>query len=201
MTCRQIKLQLPDYLGRQLALPLMAEVRDHLAGCPHCSAELSSLQKLLALAALDETPAMPISQDEFLRAIRRKLQATSYKPQATGHKLFVRFAPFLAAALVLVVVGVLARSRELAVRSQNAGTDYASVLAEPENPDLLDLAGTESELIRDLDTSSVAAIQSELTDNADVDELVEELTAGQQNQLVMELTRLYRGPKVQSSGG
>ncbi len=75
------------------------------------------------------------------------------------------------------------------------------MLAEPENPDLLDLAGTESELIRDLDTSSVTTIQSELTDNADVDELVEELTAGQQDQLVMELTRLYRGPKAQSSGG
>ncbi len=82
MTCRQIKSQLPDYLGRQLDLPVMADVRDHLAGCPHCSAELASLQKLLALAALDETPAMPISQDEFLRAIRRKLQATSYRPQA-----------------------------------------------------------------------------------------------------------------------
>jgi hypothetical protein len=204
MKCRQVESQLPDYLGRQLALSVMAEVRDHLAGCPHCSAELVSLQKLLALAALDATPAMPIGEDEFLRGVRRRiseLRIESHKPQTTSYKPFVRLVPFLAAAAVLVVVGVLVRSQKSEIRNQNTGSDYASVLTEPENPDLLDLAGSESELIQDLDADSVAAIQSELADNADVDELVEELTPGQQEQLVMELTRLYGGPKVQSSGG
>jgi anti-sigma factor RsiW len=172
----------------------MGDVRDHLAGCPHCSAELASLQELLALAALDETPAMPLSEDEFLQGVRRRASQSAIRsPQSavrTSH-FAVRLVPFLAAAAVLVAVGVFMLAHRSRARTES---DYASVLAEPESPDLLDLAGSESELIRDLDSGSVVAIQSELTDNADVDELVEELTPRQQDQLVMELTRLYGGP-------
>ena len=213
MKCRRVELHLPDYLGRQLPLPVMAEIRDHLAGCPHCSAELASLQKLFALAALDETPAMLMCEDEFLRGVRRQISQSAVRSprwpvfaMPGGRAQFkvrspyfaVRLVPFLAAALVMVAVGVFLLAHRSQVRTES---DYASVLAEPENPDLLDLAGSESELIQDLDSDSVAAIQSELADNADVDELVEELTPGQQEQLVMELTRLYGGPKSQSSGG
>lgn len=203
MTCRRIGSLLPDYLGRQLALPVMAQVRDHLAGCPHCSAELAALQKLLALAALDKAPAMPIGEDEFLRATRSKLGRKSESGRfGSRASIFgfppVRLVPFLAAAAVLVVVGVSMLAHRARIRTES---NYAPVLAERESPDLLDLAGSESELVRDLDTATVAAMQSELTGDADVDELVEELTPRQQEQLVIELTRLYGGPNAQLSGG
>ena len=179
----------------------MADVREHLAGCPHCSAELAALQRLLALAALDTVPAMPVSENEFLRGVRRRTRAqgTNGEPQTTSYRLrLVRLVPLLAAAGVLVAVGVFIVAHRARVRTES---DYAAVLAEPDSPDLLDLAGSESELIRDLDTSSLAAIEFELTDNAEVDELVEELTPRQQGQLVMELTRLYGGSKAQLTGG
>lgn len=110
----------------------------------------------------------------------------------------VRLAPLVAAAAVLVVVGVSVLVHRSRARAES---DYAATLAEPESPDLLDLAGSESELVQNLDTGTVAAMQSELTDDADVDELVEELTPRQQEELVIDLTRLYGGPNARSNGG
>jgi len=198
MTCRKTESLLPDYLGRELEPGAAVEVREHLASCARCRAESASLQKMLALAASEEIPPMPLSGEVFLQNVRRRIRQSLDARRRREPKPWVRLAPFFAAlAVILIAAGIFVHSRQSSVRGKSATWagegNLVAVLAEPENSDFLDLAGGESELVRDIDPQAIAAIQSELTDDADVDELVEELTLSQQEELVRELARMYGG--------
>jgi hypothetical protein len=67
--------------------------------------------------------------------------------------------------------------------------------------EIVELAGTESELIRRFDAGTMSRMESELAEDAELDDLVEELTAPEQAALVRELSRLYRAPAKSLNGG
>ena len=73
MNCAQVKEQLVDFLYDELAAETRASFREHLLGCPGCSAEVASHQKALghARAALNG----PLAQDPPARVHAAVMEA------------------------------------------------------------------------------------------------------------------------------
>jgi anti-sigma factor RsiW len=193
MNCRRTKVLLLECLEQRLPPASAAAVKGHLAACARCRSELESLQRTLALIAEDAVPPMPVREEVFLQNVRRRIR----QPARSASRL--RLVPFFAAAAAIVIAaGIFLSSRHT---GQPAEIDSIVTSTDFVTSDLIDQAGEESELVRELDAPSLASIESELTDNADLDDLVEDLTPNQQETLVKELTRLYGAVKESSTGG
>lgn len=196
MNCRHARSRLLEYLEARLPPDPAAAVREHLASCPRCRSELEPLRKTLLLTAGDEAPEMPISADAFLGNVRRRVRTFSVQRSPVSVRRSVW--PALAAATVMLMVGILLLSRQH--RPQSPLDDFA-VTTEPAAADIIDQAGSESDLVRQIDAQSVSDISLELADDAELDDLIEELTPRQQEALVRELTRICHAPAKVSQGG
>jgi len=193
MNCRRTRALLLDYVEQRLPPASAAAARGHLETCARCRAELESLQRTLALIAEDTVPPMPIREEVFLHNVRRRIR----QPARPASRL--RLVPFFAAAAALVIAAGIFLS--LRHTNRPAELDDIAAFGEFGTSDLIDQAGGESELVSELDAPSLASIESELTDNADLDDLVEDLTPNQQEALVKELARLYGAARESSTGG
>ena len=196
MNCRRARPLLLEFLEERLPAIAEVAVREHLAACPQCRAELELFRKTLLLAVGDTVPLMPIGANVFLGNVRRRIRAANATPERGRIK--TKLWPVLAAAVVLLAIGILFLSR--GPQSQRSPDDLV-ITGEPAAADIIDQAGTETDLVRQIDAQSISAIESELADNAELDDLIEELTPQQQEALVRELTRLYRAPAKPLNGG
>ena len=70
MSCSSIEARLSSYLDGELAGNESLIVRDHVARCPECAAELESLRLTKAMLHSARVPEPPTSADEVLRKIR-----------------------------------------------------------------------------------------------------------------------------------
>ena len=74
MNCRRARPLLLEYLETRLPPASEAAVREHLASCPWCRAELELFRKTILLDAGDPVPLMPIGADVFLANVRRRIR-------------------------------------------------------------------------------------------------------------------------------
>jgi hypothetical protein len=196
MNCRRARSLLLEHLEARLSGDAEVSVRAHLASCSRCRTEFELFRRTLLLAAGNAVPPMPISADIFLGKVRRRIR--TFDLQRSRFSVRRSLWPTLAAAMVMLAVGVLFLSRK--PQAQLPQDDIA-ITGESIAADLIDQAGTESDLIRQIDTQSISQIETELADNAELDDLIEELTPRQQEDLIKELTRLYRAPAKSLNGG
>jgi predicted anti-sigma-YlaC factor YlaD len=102
LSCSDATLSLGAYVLGALDPPERAEVEAHLAGCPRCRDELSSLAPLPGLMSrltLDEVVAGPPSLDGDSAMLERLLAAASGERRVATHRRW------LAAAAAVVVLG------------------------------------------------------------------------------------------------
>ncbi len=103
MNCHDARDRLSDFLDEALGPPELAEVREHLEGCPECRRELERLRATVSLLARVERPRAPLGfVDRVMAAARpvpwyRRLGRLLFLP--LGIKL-----PAEAAAMVMIAV-------------------------------------------------------------------------------------------------
>lgn len=133
MDCNDARIHLLD-LGRgRLASPFWQEVEAHMAACPACRRASD------AEAALDDLLSNRLPRHTPSPALRRRLEALAgARPEvgAAGERAWKRLlAPALAAALALVVVGLLidrgtvGESAATTTLTDEAVSDHLRVLA------------------------------------------------------------------------
>jgi HEAT repeat protein len=196
MNCRRVRGLLVEYLEKALPMDGMEWVDEHVECCRGCRDELEVLRRTLLLAGGDRVGEMPVSAEVFLANVRRGIRARGSR----GWSWDMRRAlwPVLAAAVVIVAAGVLLLTRRAPLQLPEDGLRVTREWAADE---IVELAGTESELIRRFDAGTMSRMESELAEDAELDDLVEELTAPEQAALVRELSRVYRAPAKSLNGG
>jgi anti-sigma factor RsiW len=102
VNCKRTTDQLSAYLDGQLPDGEKAQVREHLATCPRCAAELESLKRLEGL--VDGLPGLPAPLG-FAERVRRAAVVRplpGLQPQSIGSILFGGMLTRVAAVLMVV---------------------------------------------------------------------------------------------------
>lgn len=104
MDCQEVKKQLLSFANGILSLNEQTKIKDHLATCPVCRAELQQLQQVWKL--LDEIEPIKAAPDFTERLWHRiRTEETRVTPHArTFSRRFIRWAGLVAAAAVLLIV-------------------------------------------------------------------------------------------------
>ena len=131
MNCTRIREQLPSLLDDRLATATAREIRAHLAGCPACEQEFTTLSQTLraidAMPAPTPTPRLrarvyaAIAAEQH--ALRTPAPATAPQPQpakATGRSLWFWVVQPIAAAALLVLGFTLGNRNNVAPAAQIA---------------------------------------------------------------------------------
>lgn len=142
MNHRRAARLLSAYLDTELFPEEMAEVRNHLAGCPDCRAEMEELRATRRLLSSLEPPDLPreFAADLSLRLERRAPGLWGWRPPFWGPRPAMVFAVL---ALVLVLVAVPAiRGHQDRLRAAEVGPDlFLRIAAQAQARDpLLDRA-------------------------------------------------------------
>ncbi len=122
MNHRRAARLLSAYLDVELASEEMAEVRSHLADCPHCRAEMEELRATRRLLGSLEAPDLPqgFAADLWLRLGRRAPSRWAWWPVWVPRPA----TAFAVLALVLVLVAVPAiRGHQYRLRAAEVGPD------------------------------------------------------------------------------
>src|SRR3954453_7400822 len=104
MQCIEIREHLFDLMAGETVAP---EVKAHFSACPSCSAELSSMNKTMAL--LDEWKAPEDTSPYFMKRLRARVREEARKEVSTGWLTWFR-KPAIAvsmAALFLVSISLM----------------------------------------------------------------------------------------------
>lgn len=73
MTCTEFLAQLDDMLDQDAALPLRADLQEHLRGCEHCEITLSTTRKTIEIYRSHELYELPEElRDRLHKAIVAK---------------------------------------------------------------------------------------------------------------------------------
>jgi anti-sigma factor RsiW len=114
----RIGQQLSAYLDGELTADEMAEVRQHLEGCPACRADIEELQRMKRLLARLQPPEVP-------RTFEAELLARIDRRSLMGWLQWPRPAMALAAvALAVILVAVpLVRDHRDRLRASEVGPD------------------------------------------------------------------------------
>lgn len=190
--CRRVENLLPDYLHGQLAREPAAIVARHLADCPVCRERLTRLAETLRV--LNETAPVPpaIEPELVLAGVRRHLDLAS-KNRQPGWQRYRRFVLTAAATAVVLIVAGITGLRKWSGRTAD---DIALVTAlVPSEEDALELLGL-SDSLKQSELAAIEVLDSALTADAELDDLLEELTPGQQTLLIRELERLFGRKKT-----
>lgn len=104
MHTEHVDYLLPDYVGGRLEEPLREGLELHLRACPHCRAELETVQEVFRYLKSRRT-SRPASSyyASILPRVRQRLEqkdAMSF----LSHPLFIRLVSPLAAAVVAIVL-------------------------------------------------------------------------------------------------
>lgn len=104
MDCKEVKKQLLSFANGTLSLNEPTKIKDHLATCPVCRAELQQLQQVWDL--LDEFEPIKPAPDFTGRLWHRiRTEETQVTPRTwIFPKRFIRWAGLVAAAAVLLIV-------------------------------------------------------------------------------------------------
>jgi len=202
MNCHDAARLLPDYLEHELDSERETQVREHVATCRACQMDEARLRKTFSLLAAEAAPSPTIDGERFLADVKRRIRMQKRVTNPglsvfTGwlRRPWARLAPVLAAAALLIVVGLtwqLHRNRPLP-----NGNDLLETLVATEDDtlDILSLGTAES--LNSIDDQTVEALDTELARNTDLDDLIDDLSPEQQTLLVQELEHLY-GPRKQN---
>jgi predicted anti-sigma-YlaC factor YlaD len=175
-----------EYLDHRLDSRTEQRIREHLAACPVCRSAAERLQKTLALVAADTVPSLPGGCDLFLNDVRRRIRRSAVRRQEWGVRRWLpTFA--VAAALLLVAVAVWQFQRS---RPSTRSNDIMTALAPDEDTFDLISSGASAQLDAN-DIQTAAAVGTELVDNSDIEDLIDDLTPQQQASLVQEMKQLY----------
>jgi hypothetical protein len=96
MQCIEIREHLFDLMAGETVAP---EVKAHFSACPSCSAELSSMNKTMAL--LDEWKAPEDTSPYFMTRLRARIREESRKEVSTGWLSWFR-KPAVAVSMALL---------------------------------------------------------------------------------------------------
>jgi anti-sigma factor RsiW len=193
VNCRQAERLLPEAQALHRDNPILhARLNEHLRQCERCQAQAEQLRKTLDLLAQDEIPVPPESDERFLFAVKRQSRSLT-RP----HPSFLRWLPPLAAAAVLLILlsPLSRRWRSLQPTNNNAPGQSLESLLVASDPDLVDpLAVETGGVLSDADYQTITAVESELVEESELEDLLDELTPQEQTQLLEGLKGMYGRP-------
>jgi len=159
MNCVRIREQLPSLLDDRLATAAAREIRAHLAGCPECEQEFTTLsQTLRALDAMPAPSPTPRLRARVYAAIAAEQHAlrspapatASPAPKPAGRSLWFWLVQPLAAAALLVLGFTLGNRNIVAPAAQTAPVNQpvpADAATQRELADLRKKVDTMSQLV------------------------------------------------------
>jgi anti-sigma factor RsiW len=102
MTCDEAKILLHALIDGELDAGHAREVEDHIAGCPHCAAELAAWREMSkAVAGADLRYTAP-------PALRRRIEAALPQPQAPSRRAVLRGFAMGSAVSAIAATGLVA---------------------------------------------------------------------------------------------
>ncbi len=199
MNCKKIQTKLLVYLNNELPDKINQLFENHIKTCPDCQKELEMLKKTMNL--FDQLPQVelePEQQEKFLFEVRQKIrQQIKVKPARYRWKwLLPRLVPALAAASILIVFVVM--------RLKSSDKNYAEIAVNIFTSPSLSMSGdfvsdyfktngngtALSEELNQLSTNVINEIESYLTNQLEVSDMVEDMTDDEKNQLVKQIEEM-----------
>jgi predicted anti-sigma-YlaC factor YlaD len=187
MNCRETDKLLLEHIEHRLDPKTERRVREHLDSCPTCQSVAQRLQRTLALVADDPVPESAIGGERFLQDVRRRIRRSAVRREQFGVRRWIpAFA--VAASLLFIAVAVWQFQR---TRPMPAGNDLIQEFTSADE-DTLDVMSVGTTGTFDtIDDQTVEALSTELVENSDLDDLIDDLSPNQQANLVQALEQLY----------
>lgn len=199
MNCKKVQTKLLEYLNNELPDKINQLLENHIKTCPDCQKELEGLKKTMNL--FDQFPQVelePEQQEKFLFEVRQKIRKqTQVKPLRYQWKwILPRFVPALAAASILVVFVVMrlkSSDKKYAEMAANIFTSPSLSISGDFVYDYFKTNGNGVILNEELDqfsTNVIDEIESYLTNQLEVSDIVEDMTDDEKNQLVKKIEEM-----------
>ena len=192
MNCKKIQSKLLEYSAKELPGELDRAFDTHIKTCSVCQKELEGLKRTMNL--FDQLPQIdlqPEQQQQFLSEVRQKIRSLpKVKPVRYRWKwLLPRLIPAAVAASILIFF--------VTMRLKSSDNKYAEMASNIFTSPSLSLSGefvsnyfkTNSnetalkEELSQLSPNAVDEIENYLTNQLEVNDLVEDMTEGQKTQL------------------
>jgi hypothetical protein len=186
MNCHRAERLLLEHIQHRLTPETERQLEQHLAGCPACRARCEAFRRTLALVAHDPVPPAP-DPERFLQDVKRRIRKLPARPNPVfGFRLPVlRLVPFGAALAVIIVAGFLL----LRPRANEPGYIPAESALTSDTAGLADFLSAEPQSLEELaDRQTLDELDSELIQNAEIDDLLEDLSTVEMQELVARLT-------------
>jgi anti-sigma factor RsiW len=154
MKCTRPEEILIEYCAGTLSSETAAELKSHISGCPECRSFTQSQQQVWA--ALDQWETEPISSD-FNGRIYKRIAETE-RPSPWRGWLAWRPVLGVAAACAAVVIALVVNSpgdRQVAITPPAAAAHVESSRAESVEPEQMERALEDLEMLDQLSSSSV----------------------------------------------
>jgi len=186
-----------EFIEDRLDPGTKAKIAGHVEGCERCRRQAEEFRVTLALLANDPVPPIGMSEERFIQDVKRRVRQQREAPVRWA---WLRPAPILGTALALLIaVGMLwqfGRRVDFAVPGTRSRTEAVRVISPQttESGDMLDpLAGdtTGIDVLAATEMPAIDSVETEVIDNSDVDDLIDELPPAEQAVMVEQLEQIY----------
>jgi len=191
MKCTRVERLLLEYLEHRLDPKRAPSVHEHLAGCPGCREKLEAFRQTLAITTLDTLPPAP-DPERFLQDVRRRVRVETADTRRWTPRILV-----LGGSLALATIVLLGITLSVRHRPATAGSDLLEAALAPDTTsvaDFLDAAPQSFEVLTDSERQALYGLESELVQNTDFDDLLDELNTDEMSQLLAGLEHVYGRP-------
>ncbi len=199
MNCKKVQTKLLEYLNNELPDKINQLLENHIKKCPDCRKELEELRKTTDLFnQLPQIELQPEQQEKFLFEVRQKIrQQIKVKPVRYRWKwLLPRLAPALAAASIIFIFVVMRISSSDKKYAEMAANIFSSPSLSISGEFVYDYFKTNgngtalNEELNQLSTNVIDEIESYLTNQLEVSDMVDDMTDDEKTQLVKQIEEM-----------
>ena len=196
MNCKKVKVKLLEYLVNDLSDEFSQAITTHIKSCPDCQKELEELKKTFhVFDQLPNTELLPEQQQQFLSEVRQKIRRQiQVKPARYRWKwLLPRLIPAAVAASILIFFVMM----RMETSDKNSLKQASKIFTSPSLSfsgefvnDYFKTNSNETALNEELsqfNSNVIEGVESYLSNQLDVNDLVEDMTNEEKTLLVKQI--------------